>query len=200
MILGYIRISSDTQHLDRQTILLQEAGAEKVFSDIGSGKNMEREGLKNAIDFAREGDIFISPSFDRLSRSTKDLLEICDKLRTKGVTIKILNPSLEIKNKNDFIGNLILTILGAVAEMQRAEMLERQRQGIAVAKSKGLYKGRKPLNKELLEKIYYDYNYGVAPMKICRKYNISKSSFYKYRKNFDKITESKTKENYNEKK
>lgn len=177
MNIGYIRISSDTQHLDRQIILLQDEGCEKIFKDIGSGKNMKREGLKNAIDFAREGDIFISPSFDRLSRNTKDLLEICDKLRAKGVTIKILNPSLEIKNENDFIGNLILTILGAVAEMQRAEMLERQRQGIAVAKAKGLYKGRKPRNRELLEKIYYDYTLGISHAKICRKYNISKAGF-----------------------
>ena len=155
MRIGYVRVSTVEQHEERQIIELQEkANVERTFLDKLSGKNTERPELQKMIDFAREGDTIYVSEFSRLARSTKDLLDIVQKLRDKKVQVVSLKENFDTTTP---AGELAMTLFAAIATFERKIMLERQKEGIAVAKAKGVYRGRhqnaKPYNwKELVEK------------------------------------------------
>lgn len=155
MRIGYVRVSTVEQHEERQIIELQEkANVERTFLDKLSGKNTERPELQKMIDFAREGDTNYVSEFSRLARSTKDLLDIVQKLRDKKVQVVSLKENFDTTTP---AGELAMTLFAAIATFERKIMLERQKEGIAVAKAKGVYRGRhqkaKPYNwKELVEK------------------------------------------------
>jgi len=155
MRIGYVRVSTVEQHEERQIIELQEkANVERMFLDKLSGKNTERPELQKMIDFAREGDTIYVSEFSRLARSTKDLLDIVQKLRDKKVQVVSLKENFDTTTP---AGELAMTLFAAIATFERKIMLERQKEGIAVAKAKGVYRGRhqkaKPYNwKELVEK------------------------------------------------
>ena len=155
MRIGYVRVSTVEQHEERQIIELQEkANVERTFLDKLSGKNTERPELQKMIDFAREGDTIYVSEFSRLARSTKDLLDIVQKLRDKKVQVVSLKENFDTTTP---AGELAMTLFAAIATFERKIMLERQKEGIAVAKAKGVYHGRhqkaKPDNwKELVEK------------------------------------------------
>lgn len=145
MKIGYVRVSSFDQNEVRQVEALRDEGvlAENLFIDKQSGKNTDRPELQKMLTFARAGDEIIVLSLDRLARNTKDLLSIIEDLDNRKITLKSLsNKELDTSSAT---GKLIITILGAVAEMERTNILERQKQGIEIAKKNGVYKGTTPL-------------------------------------------------------
>lgn len=140
MQIAYIRVSSIDQNEKRQIEAMQRYNIEKWFIEKVSGKDTNRPKLKEMLDFAREGDTIHIHDFSRLARSTKDLLDIVELLNNKGITL--------ISNKENIdsstpTGKLMLTMIGAINEFERTNLLERQREGIAIAKRDGKYKGRK---------------------------------------------------------
>ncbi len=153
MIVGYARVSTLEQNLDRQLKTLKEKGVVKVFEEKKSGKNLEeRPELKKCIEFVREGDTLVVADFTRLARSTKNLLEIIEGLSKKGVNVISVKENLDL---NTATGRLILTVLAGISQFEREVMLERQAEGIAIAKAKGHYKGRKAI--EINERHKYEY-------------------------------------------
>ena len=143
MIVGYVRVSTQEQNEARQLEARAKQGVEKYFTEKVSGKNMtDRPELNNMLDFVREGDTVIVHDFSRLARSVKDLLSIVDILDNKGVT---LISNKENVDTSTATGRLMLTMIGAIAEFERQNMLDRQAEGIAIAKREGKYKGRKPV-------------------------------------------------------
>lgn len=140
MRIGYARVSTIEQHEERQLQALKEVGCERTYLDKLSGKNTERPQLKQMIDFAREGDTVYVSEFSRLARSTKDLLDIMQKLKDKGVQVISLKENFDTTTP---AGELAMTLFAAIATFERKIMLERQKEGIAIARAKGVYKGRK---------------------------------------------------------
>ena len=143
MKVAYVRVSTVEQNEARQIEALEKHGIEKWFTEKVSGKNTtDRPELKNMIDFVREGDTVYIHDFSRLARSTKDLLEIVEKLNTKGVHLVSNKENIDTSTPT---GKLMLTMIGAIAEFERQNMLDRQAEGIAIAKREGKSKGRKPI-------------------------------------------------------
>jgi DNA invertase Pin-like site-specific DNA recombinase len=140
-VVCYARVSTTGQSLDTQLDQLHAAGGEKIFQEKISGAKRDRPQLAAMLEYIREGDTVIVTKLDRIARSTKDLLEIVDTLKKKGVAFKVLNIQLDTTTPT---GKLMLTMLGGIAEFEREMMLERQAEGIAKAKTEGRYKGRKP--------------------------------------------------------
>lgn len=186
MKVGYVRVSTVDQHEDRQVRALEECNCEKMFIDKQSGKNMERLGLKQALEYVREGDTIVVSSFDRLARSTQDLLSIVSTLEEKGVTLISLKESVDTHTST---GRLMLTLIAAIATFERECLLERQREGIAIAKEKGIYKGRKPISIENFDEMYKKYLNREIPSKtaLAKTLGISRQTLYTL------ITEYKTK-------
>ena len=144
MIVGYKRVSSLVQNTSRQ--LVDVDGIDRVFEDKASGKNIDdRNQLKQMIAFVRDGDTVIIHSMDRLARNLTDLLSLVKQITNKGVTIKFIKENLTFSNnaQHSSINKLLLAIIGSIAEFERELILERQREGIAQAKLRGVYKGRK---------------------------------------------------------
>lgn len=142
MRIGYIRVSTEEQNLARQEVLMQTLGVEKVFRDKASGKNTERPEFKAMLEFVREGDTLCVESFSRLSRSTRDLLNTVETLSRKGVTLVSDKEKVDTGTPQ---GRFMLTVFGALAELERENTLQRQREGIEIAKAAGKYKGRAPI-------------------------------------------------------
>ena len=142
MIVGYARTSTIEQvaGFEAQDRELKAAGAEKLFAEQVSSVE-DRPQLEAALDFVREGDVFVVTKLDRLARSVANMLEIVARLDRKGVALRILNLGLDTSTPT---GKLMLTVMGGVAEFERTMMLERQLEGITKAKQEGRYKGRKP--------------------------------------------------------
>ena len=143
--IGYARVSSKEQNLDRQLQALQ--GVSKVFSDKASGQSVERPQIQAMLDYLREGDIVIVTELDRLGRNNKDLTEIINAIQQKGATLEVLNlPSMngiEDENLRQLINNLVVELYKYQAESERKRIKERQAQGIELAKKKGRFTGRK---------------------------------------------------------
>lgn len=145
MKIGYARVSTREQNLDRQLDQLEKAGCKKIFQEKLSGKNMDRPALQNLLSFIREDDEVIVVSLDRLGRSSQDITAILEKIKQKGATINILNlPSFEgitDPNLKNLLTNLVLEIQKYISEQERQTLLERQKEGIRLAKERGAYKG-----------------------------------------------------------
>ena len=139
MKLFYVRCSTIEQNESRQMEAAREVGAEKVFLDKLSGKDTHRPQLQEMLSFAREGDVVIVSELSRLARSTRDLLRIVDDLQAKRVELVSLKEQIDTATPQ---GRFVLTIFAALAELERETILQRQREGIAVAKAEGRYKGR----------------------------------------------------------
>lgn len=154
MKVGYIRVSTAEQHEARQLEALEKLGVEKYFSEKISGKNTDRPQLQAMLDFVREGDVVIVHDFSRLARSTKDLLDLVERLERKGVTLVSNKENVDTSTAT---GKLMLTMIGAIAEFERQNLLDRQAEGIAIAKREGKYKGRKPIEVDsVIWNRYYD--------------------------------------------
>ncbi len=137
--LGYVRVSTEEQNEGRQVAALEKYGIEKWYVEKVSGKNLDRPKLREMLDFSREGDTIFVLDWSRVSRSTKDLLALMDTLREKGVHLVSVKENFDTSTPT---GRLMLTVMAAINEFERANMLERQREGIALAKRAGTYKGR----------------------------------------------------------
>jgi len=151
MNIGYIRVSTEEQNTIRQEVLMKELGVEKIFMDKASGKNAQREELKKMMDFARQGDTVICESISRFARNTKDLLDLIEELNSKNVIFVSKKESIDT---NTPTGKFMLTVFGAVAELEREYILQRQREGIAEAKKQGKYKGRKRIETQNLKRLF----------------------------------------------
>lgn len=143
MKVGYIRVSTKEQNEARQLEALETHGAEKLFIDRASGKNTDRAEYQKMMAFIRSGDVVIVESISRIARNVRDLLAITAELSDKGVEFISLKESIDTTTPQ---GRFMLTVFGAMAELERESILERQREGIAIAKAAGKYKGRKPLD------------------------------------------------------
>jgi DNA invertase Pin-like site-specific DNA recombinase len=137
---GYQRVSTVDQNTDRQ---LDGVAVGKLFTDKASGKDANRPELARALDYVREGDTLVVHSMDRLARNLEDLRRIVRELTAKGVKVEFVKESLTFAGDDSPMNTLLLSMLGAVAEFERSMILERQREGIAIAKAAGKYKGRK---------------------------------------------------------
>lgn len=144
--IGYARVSSKEQNLERQIQALE--GVPKVFSDKVSGQSTERPQLQAMLNYLREGDVVVVTELDRLGRNSKDLTSLMNQIQQKGATLEVLNlPSMngiEDENLRRLINNLVIELYKYQAESDRKRIRERQAQGIAIAKQKGLFKGRQP--------------------------------------------------------
>ena len=142
MKVGYARVSTIDQNPARQEALLNEMGAERIFIDKSSGKNIDRTNFKKMMAFIRNGDKLIIESLSRISRDLKDLLRIVEMLEKKGIQLVSAKENIDTGTPQ---GKLMLNIFGALSQFEREAILERQKEGIALAKADGKYKGRKSI-------------------------------------------------------
>ncbi len=178
MKIAYIRVSTVDQNEERQIKAMEHLGIEKYFIEKVSAKNTARPKLKEMIEFAREGDTVYIHSLDRLARSTKDLLEIVEQLQAKGIQLVSNKENIDTSTAT---GKLMLTMIGAIAEFERANLLERQKEGIAIAKEKGVYKGRKKIDfPENWNEVYKKWkNREMTGAKAMDQLGLKKTTFYK---------------------
>lgn len=177
MKVGYIRVSSYEQHTDRQ---LEGLAVDRMFVDTVSGKNMERPGLRDCLEALRDGDTLYVHSIDRLTRNLQDLLTLLSELMDRNITVAFLKERLTFSNESSSFQRLHLQIIGAVAEFERAFIRERQREGIAIAKKNGKYKGRKAiLSKKQIEDIYRRMKRREGVASLAKEYGVSRQTIYR---------------------
>ena len=179
MIYGYARVSSADQHLDRQMSALSAVGVESFFTDKMSGKDLKRPGFETLKADVKAGDVIVVQSMDRLSRSLKDLLNTIEYFGERGVTIRFLKENIEISPGNvSPISKLLLGIMGAVAEFERNLIRERQREGIELAKKRGIYKGRTPVEMEKVSAVQQKVKEGFSVIEACKAVGIGRTTYY----------------------
>ena len=177
MKIGYIRISTTDQNTARQEVLMNELGVEQVYIDRMSGKNTDRPELKKMMNYVREGDVVIVESISRFARNTKDLLELVEKLTAKQVEFISKKEAIDTTTPT---GKFMLTVFGAVAELEREYILQRQKEGIAVAKQNGVYKGRKPIEHPRFDEIVTLWQNGdITAVEAMKRLDIKPSTFYR---------------------
>ena len=179
MNIAYIRVSTVDQNEGRQIKAMEKENIKKYFTEKVSAKDAKRPKLMEMIEFARESDVIYIKDFSRLARSTQDLLNIVKQLDEKGVKLKSLKENLDT---NTSTGKLMLTMIGAINEFERANMLERQREGIAIAKGKGMYKGRKQIEKPgNWDEVYPRWkNRELTADKAMALLDLRRNTFYKF--------------------
>lgn len=180
MLVGYARTSTAEQEagLEAQRRDLDAAGCGKVFAEHVSSVG-DRDRLKQALEFVREGDTLVITKIDRLARSTIHLWEIVRDLDAKGVGLRVLNLGGEVVDTKSATGRLILTIFAGFAQFEREMMLERQREGIAKAKAEGKYLGRKPTARAKSEEVLRLHREGKTPTEIAGAVGIGRGSVYR---------------------
>lgn len=180
MKVGYIRVSTEEQNTIRQEILMKDLGVERVYMDKASGKSRTgRPQLEAMMDFVREGDVVVVESISRFARSTRDLLTLVEQLTEKGVGFVSQKESIDTNTPQ---GKFMLTVFGAMAELEREQTLQRQREGIAAAKAAGKYKGRKPIEiEDSLVKSVHDkwYKREITTSHAVKLLNVSSRTFYR---------------------
>lgn len=177
MKIGYIRISTTDQNTARQEVLMQELGVEQVYIDRMSGKNTDRPELKRMLGFVREGDVVIVESISRFARNTKDLLELVEQLTSKQVEFISKKEAIDTTTPT---GKFMLTVFGAVAELEREYILQRQKEGIAIAKEKGVYKGRKPIEHPKFNEVVSLWKSGnITATEAMKRLDMKPTTFYR---------------------
>lgn len=185
-VIGYARTSTTEQNIGPQVDLLKAAGCERIYQEQKSGVDASRSELLAMIDYCREGDIIVCTKLDRIGRSTKDVLDIVAKLEMKNVAFRCLNINLDTSTAT---GKMMLTIIAAVATFEREIMLERQLEGIAAAKAKGLYKGRQPTARAQTDKVMELINQGRTKQATADELNIGIASVYRIVKEQKQLTQ-----------
>jgi DNA invertase Pin-like site-specific DNA recombinase len=176
--IGYVRVSTLDQNTERQ---LDGIDLDKTFIDRASGKDTHRPQLHAALEYAREGDTLIVHSMDRLARNAEDLLRIVRELTGRGVSVEFVKNNLTFSGNADPMAKLMLTMLAAFGEFERDLIRERQREGIAIAKAKGVYKGRKKaLSREQVAELVECAMSGMPKAELARSYAISRETLYQY--------------------
>jgi DNA invertase Pin-like site-specific DNA recombinase len=179
LVVGYIRVSSVDQNTERQ---LDELRLDKVFTDRASGKDTKRPELAAALDFIREGDTLLVHSMDRLARNVDDLRAIVRELTERGVKVQFVREALTFTGEDSPLSNLLLSVLGAVAQFERELIRERQREGVELAKRRGAYKGRaRKFTAAQAQELGRRLAAGESPARLAREYKVSKHTIYRTR-------------------
>lgn len=178
MKIGYVRVSTQEQNIARQENLMQELGVDMVFIDKMSGKSADRPELKRMMTYVRQGDTVIVESISRFARNTKDLLGLVEQLSQKQVEFVSKKEAIDTTTPT---GKFMLTVFGAVAELEREYILQRQREGIEIAKTQGKYKGRKTMPlPDNYERVVQQWRNGeITARKAMQLLNMSASTFYR---------------------
>jgi DNA invertase Pin-like site-specific DNA recombinase len=177
--IGYIRISSEDQNPERQ---LEGESLDRVFVERASGKDTKRPKLQEMLDYAREGDVVVVHSMDRLARNVDDLRRLVQTLTSDGIGVEFRKENLTFTGNDSSMSHLMLTVLGAVAQFERDLIRERQREGIALAKARGVYRGRnKKLSPERAsELVQRAAVLGQCKATLAREFGISRETLYQY--------------------
>jgi DNA invertase Pin-like site-specific DNA recombinase len=178
--IGYIRVSSFDQNPERQ---LEHVQVDKVFTDKASGKDTQRPELDTLLAFVREGDTVVVHSMDRLARNLDDLRQLVQKLTKRGVRIEFFKENLTFTGEDSPMANLLLSVMGAFAEFERALI---QREGIALARQRGAYRGRKKaMSPEQITELRQRISAGEQKSKLAREFGVSRETLYQYLKTDD---------------
>jgi len=179
-VVGYIRVSTYDQNPERQ---LDGMHLDKLFTDKASGKDLKRPAFEELLDYVREGDTVLVHSMDRLARNLDHLRQVVRELTAKGVKVQFVKESLTFTGEDSPMATLLLSVMGAVAEFERSLIGERQREGVALAKQKGLYKGRKKaLNEEQVRELQERVALGEKKANLAKAFNIRRETIYQYLK------------------
>jgi DNA invertase Pin-like site-specific DNA recombinase len=175
---GYVRVSSLDQNELRQ---LDGIELNKAFMDKASGKDTSRPQLQACLEYLRDGDVLLVHSMDRLARNLDDLRRIVNDLTHRGVQVQFMKEQLVFNDEDSAMSRLLLSVMGAFAEFERTLLRERQREGIAIAKKKGVYKGRKPsLSPERVQELRARIALGEKKAALAREFGISRETLYQY--------------------
>ena len=178
---GYARVSSTDQNPDRQREQLELSGVDKLYIDHASGKDLVRPHLQELLDWVREGDTIVVTSFDRLARNVDDLRRIVQEQTRRGVRLEFIKEKLTFTGQDSPMANLLLSVLGAVAEFERELIRERQLEGIRRAKQRGVYTGRKrTLTAETIAELSKRARNGERKLALAMEYGISRETLYSY--------------------
>ncbi|MGO5027513.1 recombinase family protein [Candidatus Agathobaculum pullicola] len=184
--LAYVRVSTVEQNEGRQVEALSQYGIDRWYTEKVSGKNLDRPQLREMLAYAREGDTIYIHDWSRISRSTKDLLALVDELSERGIHLVSHHEGFDTSTPS---GRLMLTVLGAINEFERMNLLERQREGIAIAKRAGKYKGRKRLEVADIAAVYRDWvTRHKSKAQLARENGISRPTLDKLLKEYEKKT------------
>lgn len=176
--IGYIRVSASDQNVERQ---LDGMELDRTFTDKVSGKSTDRPQLQEMLRFVREGDHLLVHSMDRLARNLIDLRQMVQELTKRGVRITFVKEGLTFNGEDAAMSVLLLSVMGAVAEFERAIIKERQAEGIRIARQKGVYKGRKAaLTDDQIGEVRRKVAEGIPKARIAREYKCSRETIYKY--------------------
>ena len=177
MKIGYVRVSTKEQNTARQEEIMKSLEVDKVYLDKMSGRNTDRPALLEMMNFVREGDSVVVESISRFARNTKDLLELTEQLNSKHVQFVSQKENIDT---NTPAGKFMLTIFGAVAELEREYIRQRQREGIEIAKEHGKYKGRPAKQLDTFDEMYHQWKSGnISATYASKQLNISRSTFYR---------------------
>jgi DNA invertase Pin-like site-specific DNA recombinase len=183
MKIGYVRVSTEEQNTIRQEVIMRELGVDEMYIDKASGKSTDRPQLKKMLSFVRKGDVVIVESISRFARNTRDLLELIEILNDKEVVFISKKEAIDTTTPT---GKFMLTVFGAVAELEREYILQRQREGIEIAKRQGKFKGRKPIDCDRHKRIFAQYKNGeISAKEAMRATGLSKSTFYRRIKEYE---------------
>jgi DNA invertase Pin-like site-specific DNA recombinase len=175
---GYVRVSTFDQNPERQ---LDKIELDCVFTDKASGKDVQREQLDALLTFVRSGDTVVVHSMDRLARNLDDLRRIVQSLTGKGICIQFIKENLSFTGEESPMANLMLSVMGAFAEFERSLIKERQREGIALAKQRGVYRGRKrKLSDDDIVLLQSRAVTGESRAHLARDFGISRETLYQY--------------------
>jgi DNA invertase Pin-like site-specific DNA recombinase len=175
-VVGYARVSTEEQELTAQLEQLQAIGVDKLYQEKASGVKVDRPQLQAMLDFVREGDTVVVCKLDRIARSTKHLLNIVDELEKKRVGFRVLNINLDTSTPT---GKLMLSMLAAIGQFEREMMLERQAEGIRIAKEEGVYTGRKPTARAKTDKVLELIGKGMTKQAVADELKIGVASVYR---------------------
>ena len=179
-VVGYIRVSTYDQNPERQ---LDGMHLDKIFTDKASGKDLKRPAFEELLDYVRDGDTVLVHSMDRLARNLDHLRQVVRELTTKGVKVQFVKEKLMFTGEDSPMATLLLSVMGAVAEFERSLIGERQREGVALAKQKGLYKGRKKaLNEIQIRELQERVALGEKKATLAKDFNIRRETIYQYLK------------------
>ena len=179
-VVGYIRVSTYDQNPERQ---LDGMHLDKTFTDKASGKDLKRPAFEELLDYVRDGDTVLVHSMDRLARNLDHLRQVVRELTVKGVKVQFVKEKLTFTGEDSPMATLLLSVMGAVAEFERSLIGERQREGVAIAKQKGLYKGRrKALNETQIRELQERVALGEKKAILAKDFNIRRETIYQYLK------------------
>ena len=182
--LAYVRVSTVEQNEARQIEALKKYGIDKWYIEKVSGKNMERPKLQEMLEYAREGDTIYIHDWSRISRNTKDLLELVDALSARGIGLVSVHEGFDTTTPG---GRLLLTVVGAINEFERTNLLERQREGIAIAKREGKYKGRKAAQIEDIAAVYESWmRREKSKAELAREHGVSRPTLDRLLREYEK--------------